>query len=69
MWVVTERGAEPEQGFVLEWRRHAYNWSALVEMVRSDSENRPTFVHRWLAAEHLAPVSTPPTIPDEHAGY
>ena len=68
-WVVTERGREPEQGFILEWRRHAYQWSALVVMVRTDDAGQPVFVQRWLAAEHLAPISAHPSTPDAHNGY
>ncbi|UPK75701.1 hypothetical protein MU582_03390 [Nocardioidaceae bacterium SCSIO 66511] len=69
VWVATDRGQEPEQGFVLEWRRHAYKWSALVVLVRSDDTNRAVFVQRWLSAEHLAPVRTSPTTPEAHDGF
>lgn len=67
--MVTERGREPEQGFILEWRRHAYQWSALVVMVRTDNAGQSVSVQRWLAAEHLSPVTTRPAVPDAHNGY
>lgn len=67
--VVTERGREPEQGFILEWHMHAYQWSALVVIVRTDEAGQLVSVQRWLAAEHLAPVSTRPVTPDAHIGY
>ena len=69
VWVVTEHGREPEQGFILEWRRHAYQWSAPVVMVRTDEAGQLVSVQRWLAAEHLAPVNTRPVTPDAHTGY
>lgn len=65
VWVVTERGAEPEQGFVVDWRRRNASWEALVVTVQADEST----LQRWLPAVDLAPVTSRPTVPDAHDGF
>ena len=49
---------------MLEWRRHSYRWSALVQYVRDDGVSPPTYVQEWLPAERLWPVTSNPNLPD-----
>ena len=49
----------PVQGLVLDWRRHAYRWSALVVTVRLE-DGRPVVVQEWVEAERLSPVRSDP---------
>jgi hypothetical protein len=35
-------GADPVQGYVLQWRRHSYHWTALVLTSSVDEAGRPT---------------------------
>jgi hypothetical protein len=45
VWVSPTSTLEaPLQGYVLDWRRHSYRWSALVVTVRSDADGRPVVV-------------------------
>ncbi len=60
VWV-TQPGPQvpPVQGYVLDWRRHSYRWSALVVTVRLE-EGRPVVVQEWVAAGRLRPVKADP---------
>jgi hypothetical protein len=60
VWVAQPDMHPPLQGFVLEWRRHAYRWSALVIIVAVDVEGHQTTTLEWLPAEQLTPVRSDP---------
>ncbi len=61
VWVRPDQpGAKPVQGYVLEWRRHSYRWSALVLTSSVDDQDRPTSRSQWVAAERLTPVRSDP---------
>ena len=46
VWVQPDQpGVTPVQGYVLEWRRHSYHWTALVLISATDAEGRPTAQH------------------------
>lgn len=63
VWIrSTDPLTPPVQGFVLEWRRHSYRWSALVQFVQ-EQEGTTTYVQRWLPAERLWPVKSDPNGP------
>jgi hypothetical protein len=49
----------PVQGYVLDWGRHSYRWSALVVTVRVE-EGRPVVVQEWVELERLKPVRSDP---------
>jgi hypothetical protein len=49
----------PVQGYVLDWRRHSYRWSALVITVRLEG-SRPVVVQEWVEVERLRPVRSDP---------
>ena len=51
----------PVQGYVLDWRRQSYRWSALVVTVRLE-EGRLVVVHVWVTAERLRPVRADPNV-------
>ena len=51
----------PIQGYVLDWRRHSYRWSALVVIVFVD-EGHPIVVQRWIPVEQLTPVKSDPNL-------
>lgn len=50
----------PLQGYVLEWRRHSYRWSALVVVTVVDEKGQPSTCTEWLPAEVLTPVKSDP---------
>jgi len=50
----------PVQGFVLDWRRQGYRWSALVVTAVLDGGGRPLVVQEWVDAEQLRPVRADP---------
>ena len=61
VWVRPEQpGVAPVQGYVLEWRRHSYRWTALVLVSGADREGRPTASQQWVPAERLTPVRSDP---------
>ena len=65
VWIRNEsKLLPPIQGFVLEWRRHSYRWSALVLYVREDGVSPPKYVQEWLPAERLWPVTSNPNLLD-----
>jgi hypothetical protein len=65
VWIRNEsKLLPPTQGFILEWRRHSYRWSALVQYVREDGVSPPKYVQEWLPAERLWPVTSNPNMPD-----
>lgn len=64
VWIKSERKFyPPEQGFVLEWRRHSYHWTALVLYVPEPGR----YVQEWIPRERLAPVKSEPALhfPDD----
>jgi hypothetical protein len=60
VWVAQQDHHPPLQGYVLEWRRHSYEWSALVIIATVDQEGHQTTTLEWLPAEHLTPVKSYP---------
>ncbi len=54
VWIRNEsKLLPPIEGFALEWRRHSYPWSALVQYVREDDTSPLKYVQEWLPAERL----------------
>lgn len=52
VWIRSESTLlPPTQGLVLEWRRHSYRWSALVQYVRNPGLLQQVSIH---AVSHLA---------------
>jgi hypothetical protein len=45
---------------VPEWRRHSYEWSALVIIAAIDGEGHQTTTLEWLPAEQLTPLKSDP---------
>ncbi len=61
VWVRSESTlVPPVQGYVLEWRRQSYRWSALVLYTRETPEASVEYVQQWLPAERLRPVKADP---------
>jgi hypothetical protein len=60
VWVAQQHPHPPLQGFVLEWRRHSYRWSALVIIATVDADGHQTTILEWLPAEQLTPVKSDP---------
>ena len=61
VWVQPqERGSAPVQGYLLEWCRHSYRWTALVLVSGVDEQGRPTAAQHWVPAERLTPVRSDP---------
>ncbi|WP_375425507.1 hypothetical protein [uncultured Friedmanniella sp.] len=57
-WIKSrDRLTPPVQGYVLEWRRHSYRYTALVIYL----EPAGRIVQEWLPLEQLAPVRPRPT--------
>jgi hypothetical protein len=56
---VDHRYARPWQGFVVEWRREAQQWTALVVFVDDTQDGSPV-VQRWLPADRLRPCHPDP---------
>lgn len=52
--------AAPVQGYVLEWRRHSYQWWAHVLTVVLDEGKRPRLDARWVEVARLTPVRSDP---------
>ena len=64
LWIRSEsRLLPPTQGFVLEWRRQSYMWSALVQYVKEEPEHPPLLLAKWFPAERLWPVRSDPDGP------
>ena len=61
VWVAQE-GVQvpPIQGFVVDWRRHAYRWWALVLVVQQPKEGGPVTLMEWMPVERLTPVKSNP---------
>jgi hypothetical protein len=61
VWV-SQPGPEvaPVQGYILEWRRHSYRWSALVLVAEMDSNSHQVTTLQWLPIERLTPVKSDP---------
>ena len=53
-------GIAPLQGYVLEWRRHSYHWTALILISATDGDGRPTATQHWVPSERLTPVRSDP---------
>ncbi|GAA1428476.1 hypothetical protein GCM10009616_08160 [Microlunatus lacustris] len=49
----------PVQGYVLDWRRHSYRWTALVVTVRLE-DGGPVVTQEWVDVERLRPVRADP---------
>ena len=61
VWVRPDRpDAAPVQGYILDWRRHSYRWTALVLVSGADDQGRPTATQQWLPADRLTPVRSDP---------
>lgn len=61
VWVRPEQPGEvPVQGYVLDWRRHSYQWSALVLTGALDAQARPVCTQTWVPIERLLPVRSDP---------
>ena len=50
----------PQQGFVVDWRRHSYRWFALVLIVETPEKAPPLTKLQWLPVERLTPVMSNP---------
>lgn len=56
------RFERPWQGFVIDWKRHGYKWSALVAYMDESDEDLP-LVQRWFPLDELRPVTVDPNPP------
>lgn len=56
------RNDRPWQGFVVDWKRHGYKWSALVVFIDESVDGMP-LVQQWLPIEKLRPMQTDPNPP------
>lgn len=66
-WVFIEHGLRfdrPWQGFVIDWRRHSYRWSALVTYIDDRQDGAP-LVQKWFPVELLRPVEVDPNPPQD----
>ncbi|MGI8457571.1 MAG: hypothetical protein ACR2LI_05615 [Propionibacteriaceae bacterium] len=52
----------PVQGLVLEWRRHSYQWFALVMYVMETGEGGHVYLQRWYPRDQLTPVRSDPNV-------
>lgn len=50
----------PVQGYVVEFRRQSYRWTALVQTAAADEEGRAVSTQTWLPIERLIPVRSDP---------
>ncbi|WP_138443559.1 hypothetical protein [Sinomonas susongensis] len=56
-----EPGEPPRQVLVVAWRRHSYQWSALIiYCVDVQGSPDPVVVQRWVPAHQLRPVRADP---------
>lgn len=60
--LVSQKGIQvpPVQGFVIDWKRHSYRWSALTVVTLFDDNGDPVLVQRWIPAHRLTPVLSNP---------
>lgn len=55
VWIDFGDNLDPMQGLVIDWKREAYLWQALVVFV--DENHEPTaVVQQWIPAASLKPV-------------
>jgi len=66
VWVQRAGQQPPLQGYVLEWRRHSYRWTALVVVTMVDEQGKPSTRTEWLPAEILTPVRSDPNTGRQH---
>jgi hypothetical protein len=67
VWIKNESTLlPPTQGLVLEWRRQAYKWAALVLFVHEEPDKSPIFMQQWFPVERLRPVQSDPNDPAPH---
>lgn len=50
----------PDQGLILEWRRHEYAWQALCVLVCVRPGRDPVVLQRWVSSTDLRPVPADP---------
>lgn len=55
VWINFGDDLEPLQGLVIDWRRRAYKWHALVVFLDENYEP-PPLMQQWIPAEALTPV-------------
>lgn len=70
VWIRSTSSLEPPtQGFVLEWRRQSYKWSALVQYVQQSKDGPAVYVQEWLPLDRLWPVKSDPNGPSPFVNF